>query len=291
MAKRMTFEELLGKEFRWPQPGDDPFDIEENSRHTALAENDFTRFVLMFEGYRKSADALVDRALDDWREADFLIYPILFLYRHALELNLKYIINVYGHQVGVEPAWNSHNFKVLWPRFLEVLEGFGTDDPDRADQIVGGVIAQFGNVDPGSFSHRYPCDRFGNPIPLVQDRLNLETLKDVMDGVFGFLPERMAIWIASRMPKNGTSRLCLNSNWPPVYSRHLVFKQRMTAASPHAAACKKNCKASKVGLGRSRDGPFHCRPSRSKPGVIASVASLNMQYKHMRHFGRETWPG
>ena len=75
---------------------------------------------------------------------------------------------------------------MLWPRFLEVLDGFGTDDPDQADQIVGGVIAQFGNVDPGSFSHRYPCDRFGNPIPLVRDRMNLETLKDVMDGVFGY---------------------------------------------------------------------------------------------------------
>jgi hypothetical protein len=48
------------------------------------------------------------------------------------------------------------------------------------------VIAQFGNVDPGSFSHRYPCDRWGNPIPLVQDRMNLKTLKDVMDGVFGY---------------------------------------------------------------------------------------------------------
>lgn len=187
MAKRLTFEELVGREFRWPQPGDDPFDIEEEDEiQTELVEGDFTRFILMFEGYRKSADALVDQALEDWSEANYLIYPILFLYRHALELNLKYIINVYGRYVGVEPVWNTHKFNVLWPRFLEVLEGFGTEDPDRADEIVGGVVAQFGNIDPGSFSHRYPCDRFGNPIPLVQNRVNLETLKDVMDGVFGY---------------------------------------------------------------------------------------------------------
>ena len=187
MAKRLTFEELVGKEFRWPQSGDDPFDVdEEHGNHAALEENDFTRFVLMFEGYKRSADALVDQALQDWREADFLIYPILFLYRHALELNLKYIINVYGRNVGVDPIWNSHDFQVLWPRFLKVLEEFGTDDPDNADQIVGGVVAQFGNIDPGSFSHRYPCDRFGNAIPLVQDRVNLEMLKDVMDGVFSY---------------------------------------------------------------------------------------------------------
>ncbi|WP_419907885.1 hypothetical protein [Hoeflea sp.] len=187
MAKRLTFEEIIGKEFRWPQPGDDPFYIDEDgSNHAALADDDFTRFVLMFEGYRRSADFLVDKALEDWREADFLIYPILFLYRHALELNLKYIINVYGPHVGVDAIWNTHEFEELWGRFLKVLDGFGTDDPDNADQIVGGVIAQFGNVDPRSFSYRYPRDNRGNPIPLVQDRMNLEMLKDVMDGVFGY---------------------------------------------------------------------------------------------------------
>ena len=187
MAKRLPFEELVGKEFRWPQPGDDPFDVDdEGGNHAMIADDDFSRFVLMSEGYRRSADTLVERASESAAEMDFLIYPILFLYRHALELNLKYIINNYGPHVDVNPIWNSHDFTVLWPRFLEVLDGFGTDDPDRADEIVGGVIAQFGNVDPNSFSHRYPCDTRGNPIPLVRDRMNLETLKDVMDGVFGY---------------------------------------------------------------------------------------------------------
>jgi hypothetical protein len=187
VSKRLTFEDIIGKRFRWPQPGDDPFDLPDCSDNRAIiSENDFTRFVLMSEGYRRSADILVERALENWMEADILVYPILFLYRHALELNLKYIINVYGRHVGVEPIWNTHNFTELWPRFLKVLDGFGTNDPDRADEVVGVVIAQFGNVDPGSFTHRYPCDNRGNPIPLVHDQLHLETLKDVMDGVFGY---------------------------------------------------------------------------------------------------------
>ena len=77
--------------------------------------------------------------------------------------------------------------------FVGGLEFSHSLGPDRADQIVGGVVAQFGNVDPGSFSHRYPCDRFGNPIPLIQDRINLEVLKDVMDGVLVTSLGRMAI--------------------------------------------------------------------------------------------------
>ncbi|NKX41769.1 hypothetical protein HGG71_09870 [Rhodobacteraceae bacterium R_SAG2] len=140
----------------------------------------------MREGYRKSADVLVQQAIDNFREADYLVFPIVFLYRHALELNLKYIINHYGHHVGVGPIWNTHEFENLWPIFLEVLERFGTQDPDQADQIVGGVIAKFGNVDPRSFSFRYPRDNRGEPVPLARDRLDLTRLRDVMSGVFGY---------------------------------------------------------------------------------------------------------
>lgn len=187
MAKRLTFEELIGKGFRWPQTGDDPFDIDGEDKGTAaLAQADFERFVLMFEGYRRSADALVDRSLDDWRESAILVYPILFLYRHALELNLKYIINFYGPPVGVGPIWDTHDFRILWPRFVEVLKLYGTDDPGNADQVVGGVVACFGNVDPRSFALRYPYDNQGNPIELARDRVNLETLKNVMGGVFNY---------------------------------------------------------------------------------------------------------
>ena len=67
-----------------------------------------------------------------------------------------------------------------------MLEKYGIDDPDKADDVVGDVIASFGNVDPASFSHRYPCDRNGNLIQLPTDRIDLEQLQDVMDGVFGY---------------------------------------------------------------------------------------------------------
>lgn len=187
MAKRLRFEELFGTGFRWPHDGDDPFDLpDENQQQVTVAADDFSRFFLMRDGYRKSADALVQQAIEDFREADYLVFPIVFLYRHALELNLKYIINHYGHHVGIDPIWNTHEFERLWPKFLEVLDGFGTLDPDQADRIVGGIIAEFGNLDPRSFSFRYPRDNQGTPVPLAKDRLDLIRLKDVMDGVFGY---------------------------------------------------------------------------------------------------------
>lgn len=187
MAKRSTFEELLNREFRWPQLGDDPFALPEGSNDYArIDEHGFGRFVLMMDGYKIAAERLVDWARESNRQRDILIYPILFLYRHCLELHLKYIINTYGPHVGIEPDWKTHNLTALWKKFTNVLDEFGTEDPDDADPIVGGVVAQFAKIDPGSFSYRYPCDVSGNLIPVDQNALHLETLRDVMDGVFGY---------------------------------------------------------------------------------------------------------
>lgn len=187
MTKHQTFENLTGAQFHWPKRGTDPFDRSDDYTNPAItAPGDFSRFSRMLEGYRRSADGLVEMALADWRENDILIYPILFLYRHAIELNLKYIINIHGRHVGVCPVLNSRDFAVLWPRFLAVLDGFGMDHPDTAYNSVHRAVAQFGDVDPNSCSHRYLCDARGNPIPLARERIDLEKLKTAMDGVFAY---------------------------------------------------------------------------------------------------------
>ena len=186
MGNQSTFAEILDQEFRWPQPGDDPFAVPRGIADATIVEDNFSRFVLMMEGYKRAAESLVDRCLEDWRETDSLIFPIMFLYRHCLELQLKYIINTYGTHVGVTPVWDIHDLTNLWRQFKAVLDGFGTDDPDNTDSIVEQTVAQFAKADPASSSHRYPCDKKGKPIPLIQNRLDLETLKDVMEGVFGY---------------------------------------------------------------------------------------------------------
>lgn len=187
MAKRYTFEEIIGQEFRWPQPGDDPFALPGGVEDQAvLNEDNFARFVVMMGGYKAAAENLVDIARSDDVKRDCLVFPILFLYRHCLELNLKYIINIYGGHVGIDPVWNTHDLGKLWETFAILLDRFGTTDPDDADHVVGGIVAQFAKIDPRSFSYRYPCDTRGEPIPFDNTQIHLATLRDVMDGVFGY---------------------------------------------------------------------------------------------------------
>ena len=71
--------------------------------------------------------------------------------------------------------------------FTEVLAAYGTSDPDDTDPVVAQLVAEFAKINPGSYSHRYPVDRTGKPVPLAIANLHLPTLADVMAWVAGYV--------------------------------------------------------------------------------------------------------
>lgn len=187
MAKRKTFEDILNSEFRWPEQGDKPFVVADDPFDNAnIADDGFTRLVLMKEGYRSAADLMIQAAASDHQMRNILVFPIIFNYRQFLELTLKYQLATFGPEVAIRPNWRSHDLAVLWSDFLVMLERYGTDDPDEADPVVGKIILEFAKIDPGSYSYRYPVDRQGNPVPVAYSDLHLPTLANVMQGVAGY---------------------------------------------------------------------------------------------------------
>jgi hypothetical protein len=185
--KRRVFEEIIQAEFRWPTAGDQAFVAAHNPLENAnIADDEFTRLVLMMEGYRKAADLMVAQTISESADRDFLVCPIIFNYRQFIELSLKYIIATYGPVVRVAANWNTHDLETLWNAFKGVLDAYGTSDPDDADPVVAQLVAEFAKIVPGSYSHRYPVDRQGKPLPLAVADLHLPTLADVMDGVAGY---------------------------------------------------------------------------------------------------------
>ena len=187
MAKHKSFDSILHTSFRWPAAGDKPFVASEGPDDNAIiALDEFTRLVLMMEGYKKAADLMVAEAEGDRASRDFLVFPILFNYRQYIELSLKYMIATYGPTVGIEPNWRTHDLATLWSEFLDLLDRFGTPDPDEVDPVVGEVVIEFAKIDPGSYSYRYPVDRNGDAIPVAYTDLHLANLADVMNGVAGY---------------------------------------------------------------------------------------------------------
>jgi hypothetical protein len=187
MSKRHVFEELLDTEFRWPVAGDRPFvEATEQADNAVIAEDDFTRLVLMMEGYKRAADLAVNHASGDRFDRDMLVFPILFNYRQFIELSLKYQLATHGRRVGIDANWKTHDLAILWASFRDRLERFGTPDPDEADPVVESVVLEFAKIDPGSYSNRYPVDRQGNALPIAYGAMHLENLADVMKAVAGY---------------------------------------------------------------------------------------------------------
>lgn len=184
MAESSQFQDILRQDLRWPTPDDKPF--VEPARWEDIAsivEDEFSRMVGMMIGYKSAADLMVERATADNWHRNTLVYPIIFNYRHFIELSLKYLIYSYGHTVGVDSIWNSHDLDKIWKRFRDVIVGYGGNDSDASSPDVERIIAEFAKVDPGSFSHRYPVDTKGDPIPVEHDNLDLAVLADVMQAV------------------------------------------------------------------------------------------------------------
>jgi len=122
-------------------------------------------------GYRRAACILAERAFERGDEV-FLLYPVVFLYRHHVELMLKSIIYAFDHpSVRLntrEPALNeadrqnlskgkkAHSLQWLWGRLLPAVKALGNDI--HHSETVEGIsfyIQQLNEIDPGSVSFRY----------------------------------------------------------------------------------------------------------------------------------------
>jgi hypothetical protein len=85
----------------------------------------------MAKAYRLCANTLVDRNTHEY-EAYEVVYPILFLYRHALELYLKAILGE-GRSMG-------HNIEKLASVFRENYKNsYGCDLPKHAIRLMNEI--------------------------------------------------------------------------------------------------------------------------------------------------------
>lgn len=143
------------------------------------------------EAYLQAADQLASLAASSPWQHQFLGAPILFLYRHYIELHLKSLLLDAGELLddpqSVPPE---HYVRTLWQRVRTLLFEIGRQPGEdtwfaRADDIV----SQFDTLDPRSFTFRYPVTTKGAPSldqPLVFDASNVKRivaeLRTLLDG-------------------------------------------------------------------------------------------------------------
>jgi len=149
------------------------------------------QYVLYTDGYKTAADELVQRLLasETVGRRDTHIFPILFLYRQFIELELKWIFLVYSDadasaKKKLIRGERAHDLINLWEKAKPIVLESATLQEDVA--IVEDYIMQFNELDKSSSSFRYPINKNLEQILDNQQRINLPNLRQRMDELYHF---------------------------------------------------------------------------------------------------------
>ncbi|WP_217922698.1 hypothetical protein [Miltoncostaea oceani] len=125
-------------------------------------------------GYRRAADALAQEATTGRVSLDLFVFPLAGLYRHALELHLKWLTVAIREELGTSTALlMTHDIERLWRHLREPLRPLGLRDPDW--ESLDAKVLAWSRLDPKGVGFRYPVTVSGEPA-LTMDALNLEVL-------------------------------------------------------------------------------------------------------------------
>jgi len=142
--------------------------------------------------YKEAADILFQHVAGK-RMYNFLVYPILFLYRHYIELQIKEIIINARLYLGIKERFpRGHDIGNLWGICKEAVQTIDSVEPGLTEEqiveskhIYDGLekdINVLAKLDPSSAT-RYPVDVDGNPIEISWGDFNFKELPKLIERI------------------------------------------------------------------------------------------------------------
>lgn len=163
-------------------------------------EKEFTYFAEAFYLVAKDAVANLRQdhsfGLNGLPLKDFQAYPIVFLYRHALELYMKAVILIGSPMLSIanqtkvdrETLLKTHSLEFLRQELERIFEAYEWDwdlgVPNFQSVLdFRKIIAEFQEVDAKSSAFRYPVDTKGGASLTSHFRFNLFEFCEILDGL------------------------------------------------------------------------------------------------------------
>ena len=188
----------------WPRKGDKAF-IGEIAPHSPVhAYLDWLKYYTsdhISRSFKEAADMIV-KTLESGKfsgHPDIFFFPICYLYRHIIELELKDIIeigvrlNILSDDEKYKELQGSHSLHPLWNRAEAVLKEFYSGDPPEDLRAAGSLVQQFHELDKTGQSFRYCKTRTGkSTLDNAPDIVDLVNLRDKFDGLYNFLTATQA---------------------------------------------------------------------------------------------------
>jgi len=196
-AAMSKIDEILSNNHPWPRAGDRLVTKDEPDWHNkAMLLHEWgDRWSVYATGYKQAADIAVDRIKAGYGGQDLLVYPIMFMYRHSLELSIKNLIQLAWQLLNKEASndLGSHNLVTLWRICRPLLEEAAPGDSTIELGHVGVLIDEFCRYDAGSYAFRYPVTKpdpkTKQRTPTLQgiDEINLRNVQKVIGNVSALL--------------------------------------------------------------------------------------------------------
>jgi hypothetical protein len=137
-------------------------------------------------GYKMAADLLSSRLRDRGVVTEHVCLPVLFLYRHYVELSLKALLLDLGELTDhVEPTSTRHPLQPLWKKFVDRARASGIAGADPWLDQIGAWILELDALDGKSFTFRYPVDIAGSPMLTGRIPVDMGHVRSVMGEISG----------------------------------------------------------------------------------------------------------
>jgi len=182
-----SFSDILTMKYRWPKKGDRLLRASGDWETAVHFEpHAMSRDAFLWDGYMTAGAALIDEAERRPHDRHGLIYPILFNYRHGLEIAMKWTISMYGRLGEMRLDERDHNLLDLWNKCRTILASVERPGEEEATKAVGQVVKDFHDVDKAATAFRYSTDKNGGTIVLPNHAIDLQNLQEVMEAVNNF---------------------------------------------------------------------------------------------------------
>jgi hypothetical protein len=173
----------------WPEKGDKLFSSGDDWWNNACLNYNIDDWELYIGGYKKAGEILVDYINNKHCDQDFLVFPIVFVYRQYLELRLKKLIIDCGRLFDEQQDFPKvHELDKLWVDCKRLLRKLKPKPELKYLEAVDESIKQFCELDSRSEAFRYPVNTKGDKsLPADLKYINVRNLAEVMDKLSNFL--------------------------------------------------------------------------------------------------------
>lgn len=162
-------------------------------RSTSIENNTANNFRLYSEGYREAGNALYKLSVENQYCENWILFPLVFNYRHYIELKLKELIFIGKSYLGEKPEFeNNHNLLRLWREYRnEVLPKIESSTEQSILINMERLISEFNQKDCESMKFRYPINKgdYENR-SLDKPYFDITNFKNVMDKIINFFNEQ-----------------------------------------------------------------------------------------------------